>query len=162
MTLFVFSRIPWTFRWLCSGKSLAAMSSDDLQTSQHGFRSDRQTIGRRFVEIVTASRAKYYGAISEVRYSDRSSALRSLKLWSHLVNALPYLSCTCVIRKGEAYLPLELPAKGRNNRGTFLPSVWENYPQAESFLKHLKMKAGLPASYWSGTIKVERYETVSW
>ena len=48
------------------------------------------------------------------------------------------------------------------NRGTFLPSVWENYPQAESFLKHLKMKAGLPASYWSGTIKVERYETVSW
>ena len=97
------------------------MSSDDLQTSQHGFRSDRQTIGRRFVEIVTASRAKYYGAISEVRYSDRSSALRSLKLWSHLVNALPYLSCTCVIRKGEAYLPLELPAKGRNNRGTFLP-----------------------------------------
>ena len=49
-----------------------------------------------------------------------------------------------------------------SNRGTFLPSVWENYPQAESFLKHLKMKAGLPASYWSGTIKVERYETVSW
>lgn len=48
------------------------------------------------------------------------------------------------------------------NRGTFLPSVWENYPQAESFLKHLKMKAGLPASYWSGTIKVERYKTVSW
>ena len=48
------------------------------------------------------------------------------------------------------------------NRGTFLPSVWENYPQAESFLSHLKMKAGLPADYWSGTIKVERYETVSW
>lgn len=48
------------------------------------------------------------------------------------------------------------------NRGTFLPSVWENCPQAESFLNHLKMKAGLPASYWSGTIKVERYETVSW
>ena len=48
------------------------------------------------------------------------------------------------------------------NRGTFLPSVWENCPQAESFLNHLKMKAGLPAGYWSGTIKVERYETVSW
>lgn len=48
------------------------------------------------------------------------------------------------------------------NRGTFLPSVWENYPQADSFLAHLKLKAGLPADYWSGTIKVERYETVSW
>ncbi len=49
-----------------------------------------------------------------------------------------------------------------DKRGTFLPSVWKNYPQADSFLAHLKMKAGLPADYWSGTIKVERYETVSW
>ena len=28
------------------------------------------------------------------------------------------------------------------NRGTFLPSVWENYPQADSFFAHLKIKAG--------------------
>ncbi len=49
-----------------------------------------------------------------------------------------------------------------SKRGTFLPSVWENYPQADSFLAHLKLKAGLPADYWSGTIKIERYETVSW
>ena len=48
------------------------------------------------------------------------------------------------------------------NRGTFLPSVWENYPESASFLNHLKMKAGLPANYWSGTLKVERYETISW
>ncbi len=48
------------------------------------------------------------------------------------------------------------------NRGTFLPSVWENYPEPASFLSHLKMKAGLPADYWSGTLKVERYKTVSW
>ena len=48
------------------------------------------------------------------------------------------------------------------NRGTFLPSVWENYPQPESFFTHLKMKAGLPADHWSGTIKLERYETLSW
>jgi AmmeMemoRadiSam system protein B/AmmeMemoRadiSam system protein A len=47
-------------------------------------------------------------------------------------------------------------------RGTFLPSVWENFPQADSFLAHLKLKAGLPADYWSGTIKIERYETISW
>jgi len=48
------------------------------------------------------------------------------------------------------------------NRGTFLPSVWENYPEPASFLSHLKMKAGLPADYWSGTMKIERYKTVSW
>lgn len=48
------------------------------------------------------------------------------------------------------------------NRGTFLPSVWEECPQPALFLSHLKMKAGLPVDYWSGTMKIERYETVSW
>jgi AmmeMemoRadiSam system protein A len=48
------------------------------------------------------------------------------------------------------------------NRGTFLPSVWENLPEPASFLSQLKLKAGLPADYWSGTMKVERYETISW
>jgi len=44
-------------------------------------------------------------------------------------------------------------------RGTFLPSVWEQLPNPKMFLQHLKMKAGLPADYWSNTIKVERYTT---
>lgn len=43
------------------------------------------------------------------------------------------------------------------NKGTFLPSVWESLPDPESFLSHLKMKAGLPANYWSDTLQVERY-----
>lgn len=43
------------------------------------------------------------------------------------------------------------------NRGTFLPSVWEELPTPEMFLYHLKLKAGLPGNYWSKTIKVERY-----
>ena len=42
-------------------------------------------------------------------------------------------------------------------RGTFLPSVWESLPTAREFLSHLKMKAGLPADYWSDTVKVYRY-----
>lgn len=42
-------------------------------------------------------------------------------------------------------------------RGTFLPSVWESLPDREDFLKHLKMKAGLPVDYWSDTLKVEKY-----
>ncbi len=46
-------------------------------------------------------------------------------------------------------------------QGTFLPSVWESLPDKVSFLKHLKQKAGLPADYWSDTIKVERYTTFS-
>lgn len=46
-----------------------------------------------------------------------------------------------------------------HRRGTFLPSVWESLPEPEQFLRHLKQKAGLPASYWSDTIKIYRYRT---
>jgi len=43
-------------------------------------------------------------------------------------------------------------------RGTFLPSVWEQLPDARQFLRHLKQKAGLPADYWSDTVRVSRYQ----
>ncbi|MBI9019809.1 MAG: AmmeMemoRadiSam system protein A [Verrucomicrobia bacterium] len=44
-------------------------------------------------------------------------------------------------------------------RGTFLPSVWEELPEKEMFFEHLKLKAGLPAGYWSETLRVFRYTT---
>ena len=47
----------------------------------------------------------------------------------------------------------------RGRRGTFLPSVWESLPNPEDFLAHLKLKAGLPESYWSNTLKIYRYTT---
>ncbi len=47
------------------------------------------------------------------------------------------------------------------HRGTFLPSVWEQLPEPEQFLQHLKVKAGLPPDYWSNTLKVERYTVES-
>ena len=46
-------------------------------------------------------------------------------------------------------------------RGTFLPDVWHEVREAQQFLQHLKMKAGLPADYWSDTIRIERYTTES-
>jgi uncharacterized protein len=45
----------------------------------------------------------------------------------------------------------------RFHRGTFLPSVWESLPEPETFLNHLKMKAGLPSDYWSPGISAYRY-----
>ena len=48
-----------------------------------------------------------------------------------------------------------------SHRGTFLPSVWESLTTPEEFLSHLKLKAGLPASYWSDDIRIERYTTES-
>ena len=50
--------------------------------------------------------------------------------------------------------------EGRH-RGTFLPAVWESLPDPDSFLRHLKQKAGLPDDYWSDTLEVFRYETES-
>jgi AmmeMemoRadiSam system protein A len=46
-------------------------------------------------------------------------------------------------------------------RGTFLPSVWEQVPDPRDFLAHLKMKAGLPPTYWSDRIRVSRYTAES-
>jgi uncharacterized protein len=50
--------------------------------------------------------------------------------------------------------------EGRN-RGTFLPSVWETLPEPRQFLQQLKRKAGLPADYWSKSLRVSRYTTHS-
>jgi hypothetical protein len=43
------------------------------------------------------------------------------------------------------------------HRGTFLPAVWESLPRPADFLRHLKVKAGLPPDYWSDALRVSRY-----
>jgi AmmeMemoRadiSam system protein A len=57
------------------------------------------------------------------------------------------------LRPGMDGLVLE----DQTHRGTFLPSVWEQLPEPEMFLRHLKQKAGLPTNYWSDTVQVSRY-----
>lgn len=42
-------------------------------------------------------------------------------------------------------------------RATFLPSVWEQLPDAGEFVQHLKRKAGWPLDYWGPEIIAERY-----
>ncbi len=54
---------------------------------------------------------------------------------------------------------LILKYQGRS--GTFLPSVWESLQDAESFLKNLKLKAGLTANFWSDHMQISRYTTES-
>lgn len=44
-------------------------------------------------------------------------------------------------------------------RGTFLPSVWASLPEPAQFLAQLKQKAGLPADYWSESVRAWRYRT---
>jgi AmmeMemoRadiSam system protein A len=61
------------------------------------------------------------------------------------------------LRPGTDGLVLELDAA----RATFLPAVWEQLPEPREFLRHLKEKAGWPATFWSSRIRVYRYMTQS-
>ncbi len=45
----------------------------------------------------------------------------------------------------------------QGRRGAFLPVVWEDLPNPIDFLNHLKLKAGLPMTYWSDTVEVFRF-----
>lgn len=44
-------------------------------------------------------------------------------------------------------------------RATFLPKVWEQLRAPIDFVTALKRKAGLPADYWSPTLRLCRYQT---
>jgi AmmeMemoRadiSam system protein A len=48
-----------------------------------------------------------------------------------------------------------LAAHGR--RATFLPQVWDELADPDQFLSHLMRKAGLPATLWDDTVRLERY-----
>lgn len=43
------------------------------------------------------------------------------------------------------------------HRATYLPQVWEQIPDPGEFLTNLKVKAGLPAGFWSDQIRVDTY-----
>ncbi|MFI4975113.1 MAG: AmmeMemoRadiSam system protein B [Caulobacterales bacterium] len=43
----------------------------------------------------------------------------------------------------------------------FLPSVWEQLPDPMTFVRQLKLKAGLPADYWSDGVEAFRFVTES-
>jgi hypothetical protein len=48
-----------------------------------------------------------------------------------------------------------------NRRGTLLPAVWEKILDPRTFFETVKQKAGLPADYWSATLRIERYTATS-
>ncbi len=47
-------------------------------------------------------------------------------------------------------------------RATFLPQVWESLPEPETFLGHLKRKAGLAEDFWDDDVELERYRARKW
>jgi AmmeMemoRadiSam system protein A len=47
-------------------------------------------------------------------------------------------------------------------RSTFLPQVWEQLPDPEIFMAHLKRKAGLAPNFWAANVKLARYTVSKW
>ncbi len=45
-------------------------------------------------------------------------------------------------------------------RALFLPSVWEQLPDKEQFLAHLKHKAGMAPGHWSAQFRASRFQAV--
>jgi AMMECR1 domain-containing protein len=47
------------------------------------------------------------------------------------------------------------------HRALFLPQVWQQLPEPDAFIRHLKHKAGWPADYWSANIEVQFFDVDS-
>ena len=47
-------------------------------------------------------------------------------------------------------------------RSTFLPQVWEQLPDVDMFMSHLKHKAGLTPDFWADQVKLSRYTVSKW
>jgi hypothetical protein len=45
-----------------------------------------------------------------------------------------------------------------SHRATFLPQVWKQLPEPETFLAHLKQKAGLAADFWHPEVLLYKYQ----
>jgi AMMECR1 domain-containing protein len=45
----------------------------------------------------------------------------------------------------------------RGRRATFLPQMWERFPDAEEFVSQLKRKAGFAEDFWDPELEVWHY-----
>jgi AmmeMemoRadiSam system protein A len=77
------------------------------------------------------------------------------------MQALPFDS------EGEALARLRPGVDGLvfefgGRRSTFLPQVWEQLPDAPTFMAQLKRKAGLPADFWHAGVRLQRYTVTRW
>jgi len=44
------------------------------------------------------------------------------------------------------------------HQSTFLPQVWDQLPDPQQFMEHLKQKAGLPAGFWHPEVLLYKYQ----
>jgi AmmeMemoRadiSam system protein A len=62
------------------------------------------------------------------------------------------------LRPGQDGVVLDM----QGHRATYLPQVWEQIPDPETFLASLKNKAGLPKDFWSPEVRLSVYGVEKW
>ncbi|MGR9107399.1 MAG: AmmeMemoRadiSam system protein A [Gammaproteobacteria bacterium] len=112
--------------------------------------------------IIDVARNAHAAAFADPRFAQVSAReVHALDIHISILSEPEALSFTSEPDLIEQLRPgidgLVIEDKGR--RGTFLPSVWESFPEPRDFLNQLKRKAGLPESHWSERIQVARYST---
>ena len=114
--------------------------------------------------------------IADVAHNAMSSALSDPRFQRVQPNELPSLELTvAVLTKPELFSVNSesellttlrpnvdgLILEDGNHRATYLPSVWEQLTTPQVFVRELKRKAGLPDNYWSPSIRLWRYQTIT-
>lgn len=106
----------------------------------------------------------YAAAFSDTRFLPVTEAeVEDLSIHLSILSPAERLHCTSeaelltILKPNNDGLILE----DGLHRATFLPSVWESLPDPTEFVHQLKMKAGLPPTYWSPQTRAYRYTTES-
>jgi AmmeMemoRadiSam system protein A len=78
------------------------------------------------------------------------------------ISVLSPLSRMCVGSYRELVAGLRpgidgLYLRGDGRAGVFLPAVWEKLPDADDFVRHLQIKAGLPVGGWLPQLEAYRF-----
>ena len=145
--------LPTQFAQIKEGDTVVDLGSgagNDCFIARHETGPSGKVIGIDFTPAmidrarINADKLKYnnvefrQGDIEDMPVSDREDLLRQLTPGSDGL----------VLRDGSCH-------------ATFLPKVWEQLPEPESFLTQLLKKAGLPEDHWSDTLQFERYRSTS-
>lgn len=78
------------------------------------------------------------------------------------VSVLSALAPLDVVDEADALSRLRVGVDGlvleyAGRRATFLPQVWDELPDPQDFLARLKIKLGLPATFWDARLTLSRY-----
>ncbi|MBI2481225.1 MAG: AmmeMemoRadiSam system protein A [Planctomycetia bacterium] len=114
--------------------------------------------------VVDVAENAFNAAFQDPRFTPlRAAEFPTLTIQVSVLSPMEPLPCTSEadllekMRLGMDGLEIEYGAY----RGVLLPSVWEQLPDKQLFLQMLKMKAGIPPTFWSQRIDVYRFTTES-